>query len=211
MSDEELLALAADIVDLTETAQQVLLGEMSYRRLDMPLVAVEAPNPSDPPPLRPWASSVHPDAGAVEASNTGALDEDNLPSEFTWKTTLCECDGPEQALQIRAVLGQAGIESWVEQRGSRYALDMSNLRVLVAADQIDLAREIASRPIPQEIIDQCAEEAPAFETPNCPKCGAEDPVLEGADPVNTWLCEACGAQWTDPVQGMEAVPEPLLR
>jgi ribosomal protein L37AE/L43A len=41
-------------------------------------------------------------------------------------------------------------------------------------------------------------EVPDFEPPVCPKCGAEDPLLESVDPLNTWLCEICGEQWTDP-------------
>ena len=41
---------------------------------------------------------------------------------------------------------------------------------------------------------------PEFEAPKCPKCGAEDPVLESVEPTNTWLCEACGKRWTEPAQ-----------
>jgi len=204
MSDEELLELAAVIVDLTETAQQVLRGEMNYRRLDLPSTAVDAPNPSDPPALRRWASSVDRDAGPVESSS---LDEDNLSREFTWKTTLCECEDRKQAWQIYEVLRQAGVESWIEQPGSRYSLESSYPRVLVAADQLDEAREIAARPVPQEIIELSQIDLPQFEAPKCPKCGAEDPVLESVEPTNAWLCEACGAQWADPVEGGEAETE----
>jgi ribosomal protein L37AE/L43A len=204
MSDEELLELAAAIVDLTETAQQVLRGEMNYRRLDLPSTAVDAPNPSDPPALRRWASSVDRDAGPVESSS---LDEDNLSREFTWKTTLCECEDRKQAWQIYEVLRQAGVESWIEQPGSRYSLESSYPRVLVAADQLDEAREIAARPVPQEIIELSQIDLLQFEAPKCPKCGAEDPVLESVEPTNAWLCEACGAQWADPVEGGEAETE----
>jgi hypothetical protein len=188
MSDVELLELATDIVDLTETAQQVLRNEMNYRRLDVPRVAAEAPNISDPPALRRWASSVDSDAGSVESATSGALDEDSLPKEFTWKTMLCECDDRKQAWQIYEVLRQAGIESWIEQPGSRYSLEFSYPRVLVAADQLDDARQIAARPIPREIIDLSEMDFPQFEAPKCPKCGAEDPVLESVEPTNAWLC-----------------------
>jgi uncharacterized Zn finger protein len=41
-------------------------------------------------------------------------------------------------------------------------------------------------------------DVPEFVLPKCPKCGAEDPVLEGADPVNTWRCETCGKLWSEP-------------
>jgi transposase-like protein len=68
----------------------------------------------------------------------------------------------------------------------------------VAADQLEEAREVASRPIPQAIVEQSRMQIPEFELPRCPGCGAEDPLLESADPVNAWLCESCGRQWTDP-------------
>jgi ribosomal protein L37AE/L43A len=77
----------------------------------------------------------------------------------------------------------------------------------VAADQLDLAHEIVSRPIPQEILDHFAEEVPAFEAPKCPKCGAEDPVLESAEPTNSWLCEVCGKQWAEPQENADTEPE----
>jgi transposase-like protein len=71
----------------------------------------------------------------------------------------------------------------------------------VAADQLEEAREIAARPIPQEIVELSQMEVPEFEPPKCPQCGAEDPVLEGAEPVNAWLCEVCGKQWTESPEG----------
>jgi ribosomal protein L37AE/L43A len=129
--------------------------------------------------------------------------ESNFPHDYTWKTQLCECDGLEEAWQISEVLKQAGIESWIERPGSRrYSVvpDASmegDLQVLVAADQLDQARAIAARPIPQEIVEQSKMQAPEFEPPVCPVCGAGDPVLEDVDPFNTWKCEACGKEWTE--------------
>jgi hypothetical protein len=124
------------------------------------------------------------------------LDEEADAKEFTWKTLLCECDSKEQALAICQALTKAGIENWYERPGSRAGV--WGPRVAVAADQLDEAREIAARPIPQDVIDDFGTEAPEFVPPKCPKCGAEDPVLESAEPTNTWLCEACGEQWTEP-------------
>jgi hypothetical protein len=185
IGDGELLELAADFVDLTETAQQVLRSEMRNRGLDEPRAAGDTRTNSDRPGPPRWASSVDPDAGANG--------EDDLPREFTWKTTLCECDDREQAWQIHEVLKRAGIESWIERPGSGIVYP----RVLVAADQLDEAREIAARPVPREIVDELRQEPPEFEPPKCPKCGAEDPVLESVEPANAWLCEACGKQWTE--------------
>jgi tRNA(Ile2) C34 agmatinyltransferase TiaS len=80
---------------------------------------------------------------------------------------------------------------------------LSYPRVVVAADQLEQAREIAARPIPQEIIDEFNAPPEEYKPPVCPKCGAEDPVLESADPVNSWLCESCGEQWSDPAEAAD--------
>ena len=200
MLDGELEELADSFGDLTETAQQALRNEMKNRGLDEPGVAKK-------PPKRPEASGDSRWAGSVDPDGAASHEEGAPPAEYTWKTLLCECDDKEQAWQIREMLQRAGIESWVEQPGSRYSFGISSPRVVVAADQIDEAREIASRPIPQEIVDRFRAEAPEFEAPLCPSCGAEDPVLEGADPANSWLCEACGAQWSDPAEIPDGIPE----
>ena len=197
ISDEELQELAADFVDLTETAQQVLRNEMKNRGLDEPQAAGEAPKSSIRPTAPQWDRPDNPDAGDFQSNATDGNEEHDSPREYTWKTTLCACDDREQARQIYEVLKRAGIESWVEQPRSRYSMDIGSPRVLVAADQLDEAREIAARPIPQEIVDQFRMDVPEFEAPKCPKCGAEDPVLEGVDPFNSWLCETCGKQWTE--------------
>jgi hypothetical protein len=85
-------------------------------------------------------------------------------------------------------------------------LDLRTPRILVAADQLEQARDIAKRPIPQEIIEQSQMKAPEFEAPVCPKCGAPDPLLESVDPVNTWLCEACEHEWTESAHGLPEGP-----
>jgi ribosomal protein L37AE/L43A len=194
ISDGELEELAADYADLTEIAQQLLRSEMLSRALGDPQAPPVAKVSSYPPQPSQWASSVDPDSGGSQSDDTG--DQEDGPHDFTWKTLLCECEKREQAWQIFEVLKRAGIKSWVEAPSVRWGIGYP--RVLVAADQLDEAREVAARPIPQEIVDQFKIEVPAFEAPRCPKCGAEDPVLESADPENAWLCESCGKQWMDP-------------
>ena len=205
MSDGELEELAADIVDLTETAQQVLRTELRNRGLREPGTAGETWRSSDRLAARRWAGSVDPDTGEIESGGQDGDKEGNLPPEFTWKTLLCECDDRAQAWQIYEVLRLAGIESWIEGPGSRRSA--GEPRVIVAADQLEEAREIAARPIPQEIVELSQMEMPEFEPPNCPLCGAEDPVLESVEPVNAWLCETCGKQWTEPLEGANEGPE----
>ncbi|MGP8173766.1 MAG: hypothetical protein ACLP7O_04360 [Terracidiphilus sp.] len=193
ISDEELQELAGDFVDLTETAQQVLRNEMRNRGLDEPRAASEASKSSNRPAAPRWDRPGNPDPGDIQSDAAGEGEEDDLPREYTWKTPLCECESREKAWQLREVLRRAGIDSWTD----RYLVEEGYIRVTVAADQLEEALEIASRPIPQEIIDQSKMEMPEFEPPKCPNCGARDPVLEGVDPFNTWQCEQCGKEWTE--------------
>jgi hypothetical protein len=179
--DGELLELAADAGDLTEVAQRVLAEEMQRRKLSLE-------RPSEPTRAEPHAAG---DLDADALVYDGAAEADG-PHEFTWKTLLCECNEYEEAWQISAALRRAGIDSWIQ--GTR---SLSYPRVVVAADQLDQARAIIARPIPQDIVDESKTKVPEYEPPVCPTCGADDPVLESADPVNAWECEQCGARWTD--------------
>jgi hypothetical protein len=189
MSDGELLDLDAQLTDLTDVAQQVLRDEMKKRKLSAPRPADHAPKPSER--IAPW------DRDNESSTDDAESDQSDQPCEFTWKTFLCECSNGEEAAPIRLALWRAGIESWIEGPGFKVSMDILNPRILVAADQLDQARQIIAQPIPQSIVDECKIETPEFEFPVCPKCGAEDPVLESADPVNSWLCEECGARWTE--------------
>jgi ribosomal protein L37AE/L43A len=216
-SEGELLELARDFGDLTETAQQILRSEMRSRGLGDPenpksvtaLQSAQTEPPQPPLALRnaPSDSADETALGAFGARapelvpdtpDTG--DEADGPHEYTWKTPLCECDSTEQARQLVDVLRQAGIDSWVEHPGATYrygSRDNAYPRVLVAADQLDQARLIAAKPIPREIVDEEKEEVPEFVEPKCPKCGSDDVVLEGVDPANIWRCEQCDEQWTE--------------
>ena len=232
LSDDELRDLAADLADLTETAQQALRAEMQSRGLrlaaDAPLVATNAPVASNAPLTAPAkyetsapiqnrtgnASSFFarqpqlvPDSSVPDTPDAGA--EPDGPVDYTWKTPLCDCDTPLQARELSEALKQAGIESWIEApgTGSRYAnFSLASPRVLVAADQLDQARAIAAQPIPRQIIDDAQTEIPDYQPPTCPKCGASDPILEGVDPTNSWRCEQCGQRWSDPIPTDPATP-----
>lgn len=210
MSDGQLYELAEDFADLTPTAQQVLCDEMKLRRLDDPLAPQSF---ADPPTSGASAGSNYDSITRRAAIALGdqapdlVLDDGEAerevagPVEYTWKTLLCECDSQEQAWQIREVLRRAGIESWIRGPGhySHYRdFDLTNPRILVAADQLDQARDVIARPIPQDVVEasQMTDEA-EYQPPVCPKCGAADPTLESADPVNEWKCESCGAEWAD--------------
>jgi hypothetical protein len=199
--DGELLELAAVSADLTEIAQRVLRDEMQRRKLSLP--QPNGPRPGEPRRNESFEAA---DRRQIKAAADRDADTDvDGPRDYTWKVNLCEYTDPEQAYQIYMTLERAGIQSWVERRfpGS---IDLGGPRIAVAADQLDQARAVLAQPIPQDIIDESMLKVPEYEPPACPECGAEDPMLESADPVNAWECEQCGAQWTDAAEDAPAEP-----
>jgi hypothetical protein len=204
MSDDELLHLAADFSDLTEAAKQVLRDEMRNRHLSDPEAGADRSIPGSQNALRsePIRANECDDTSvlAQQAASRlvpGSSDSDQgdqASADFTWKTVLCECETTEQAQQLAQSLYTAGLDSWV-QEAREYGLRYT--RVLVAADQLDQARQIAARPIPQEIIDDSMTEPSEFDLPHCPQCGSDEVVLEGVDPANQWRCERCERVWSD--------------
>jgi hypothetical protein len=195
MSDGELLELGESRADLTEVAQQVLRDEIRKRGLDEKKPA-EAVKFADRDAVVHWESPRYRDM-AREPSDGGGV-----PQEFTWKTLLCECESTQEAWQVSETLRRAGIESWVTR--SMAAWDASGPRVQVAADQLEQAQAVMASPIPQDVVEESQSKVPEFELPECPICGAADPVLESVDPVNAWVCESCGAEWSDPEEATEA-------
>jgi len=209
-TDEELLALAADFEDLTEIAQAVLRDEMRKRKLDEP----ESTNEGGTAKRTPTRSMGGFESGVIFGRWNQAVSEQNrefepeansdgnsedIPVEYTWKTLLCECEEREQAWQIAEVLRRVGIASWIDGPRSQNSYDVRRPRVLVAADQLEEARVVLAKPIPQDVIDQSRVKVEDFVPPSCAKCGAPDPLLESVEPANTWRCENCGAQWSDPI------------
>jgi hypothetical protein len=205
IGDGLLEELAAQFSDLTKMAQQILRDELRHRGMNEPGQGNDADKGATwMPPAR---------RGAVEARSDAGLDLDgqddgeDVAVEFTWKTLLCETETRAEAWQIYEMLRRAGIESWIDARASSYSQGLVNPRVMVAADQLDTARAIAAGPVPPDIVAASTAPIEEFELPRCPACGAEDPVLESAEPVNTWRCEACDAEWTDPAETADQEPQ----
>lgn len=198
MSDGELLELAEKPEDLTEVAQQVLRDEMKRRRL-------EKRKPSVVPSRASFDESAHVDVAGGPFNDFHALpsefedsEEEEPGPEYTWKVLLRDCETNEHAWQLFETLKRHGIESWVTQV-SPYSTDVGGPQVHVAADQLEQAQAIAAQPIPADIVEASQAVIPEFELPMCPRCGSkEGAILESADPVNSWVCEACGAEWSDP-------------
>ncbi len=194
MGDGELLELSEHPEDLTEVAQQVLRDEITKRRLDEPPAQPETAKINGPAAVH-WESMTGPSPSSADEQSEGGDEE----HEYTWKVMLAECDSQERAWQLSEALRRAGIENWIKRYNPFTQFETTGPSVLVAADQLEPARAIAALPIPQDIIEESQLKVPEFVLPTCPACGStEDVVLESADPVNSWVCDACGAEWNDP-------------
>jgi hypothetical protein len=202
MGDIEIRELAAGIDDLTDVARQVLRDEMKKRGLSEKHANAAQNQEPDPRDSGPW------DYVASSSKDSSAEEDDDAPHEFTWKTLLCECESQEEARLLTETLKEAGVDSWIE--APTYLTVITDSRVMVAADLLERAVEIAARPIPQSVIDESKQDVPEFEAPKCPKCGEEDPTLESVDPSNTWLCESCGNTWTEPAVDATQKPATAL-
>ena len=208
MYDDELINLVADKEDLTDIARQVLDLELKKRGLgDLSHAgpAHEAPEPKHE--RRAALLGNQGGASQIVLDHRARLNE--APLEYSWKTVLCECESTEQAQQLSEFLKLAGIDSWIDDpnASSRFkGFENPTPRVLVAADQLEQAREVAANPIPKEIVEDPKFVAPEFEMPKCPHCGAGDPALEGVNPFNSWRCEGCGHQWTESEEKPAADP-----
>jgi hypothetical protein len=193
MYDGELVRLAHQYADLTDVARQVLRDEMLKRGLG---------DPAKPDEVQQDSGRLRFERGfEIDGDASGSDVEDGERAhEYTWKTDLCECENEEQAWQISRVLDRAGIDCWVRDTGRGFvasSLDLTNIRIVVAADQLEEARKIIAQPIPQEIIDESQVEVPPYVIPTCPACGDPDPTLLEDEKANCWSCEVCGKEWTE--------------
>jgi hypothetical protein len=207
VTDGQLLELAETYSDLTEIAQPILRDEMKKRGLGEPQEVLQPP--PDPCDKKVTFGRIAPRFSNSDSSDD-TLEGDGHAEplhEYTWKTDLCECATAEETWQVREVLRFAGIDMWVNRPSSLFG--SQTIKILVAADQLDEARAVLARPIPQDIIDQSKAPVEDFVTPTCPKCGAPDPILDSIDPVNTWSCDVCGATWSDPATDNAASSEPV--
>jgi hypothetical protein len=144
-----------------------------------------------------WEQGMEEDAENEPDEAASAVKE---KPELTWKTPLCDCETAEEALQLAAALRLKGVDAWAEGPRTSMRWDLRFNRVVVAADQLELARQIATEPIPAEVVreqQEESEEEPEYMPPVCPVCQAQDPVLESVKPTNHWFCEDCGHRWAE--------------
>lgn len=186
MSDPELLLLARDTSELTETAQQALAQEISRRRLK---VEPEAP-PAPPPPNSPDSQ----------------YDEDRELVEICTVWSLAD------ALQVQTLLDGAGIPFYmgpekatgVDAVTSNFANGVS---VKIMSIGLPWARqamqhyEPANEPGPKQQEDLGELQV------RCPRCNSTEVIFERLDVEAgaadrsaakfEWTCEACGHKWED--------------
>ena len=163
MGDGELEELDADKADLTEMAQQVLRDELKKRGLD----SSRAESPWSQIELRAlWRSSGV--LAAMRRRARRAPKTSDRRSGVHLEDAAVRMRRQGRGWQIREVLRQAGIESWIEVPGSRDGHEYGNPRIVVAADQLEKALEIISQPIPQEIVEQSKMQVPDYVPPVCP-------------------------------------------
>lgn len=171
--DKELLALARDMSDLTETAQEVLRAEIAHRRLDLP----------------PQVSGLAADAAVDDTTSRNRFGS-VAPEDCVW-----EFAENEDALAAGEALRAAGIECEVI-LPSAERFDWRAPRLAVVPEDIARATAILSQPIPEEfkILVRTRDQ---FVVPICPGCGAADPLLESIEPTNQWRCEVCDRVWLE--------------
>lgn len=204
MYDDELINLAHDAQDLTDTARQALDMELKKRGLGD--LSNARPARITPEPRRERrAALLGNQGGAPQLILDYRTPQDTEPPlEYTWKTLLCECESMVQAQMLREFLRRGGVESWMDGQSTGFrhkGVEFPNPKVLVAADQLGQARAIMANPIPKSIFEELKTDMPEFQSPKCPHCGIGDPALEGVDRFNSWRCESCGYQWTDEEEG----------
>ena len=209
MGDQELKELGDDYSSLTEMAQQILRDELRKRNLPDPATASEVAQKTssgDPRTSGNWERlhSLTPDGlrdadSPVDAESDEANEGEGASGyrAYTWKTRLQTFATAEDAWMANEVLKQSGIESWLQV--PRSAMDPTVPMIQVAADDLERAAAVLAKPIPEEIRSAANANVEDFELPRCPRCGAEDPLLEATDPVNQWSCEACGHTWKDEI------------
>jgi hypothetical protein len=174
--DEELLALARGMSDLTEMAQEALRGEISRRGLK----ASSSPEHAEP----------------------RVLSEDDLADLRAFATLApAECvfvyeDG-RGASAASLALQEAGIQSIVLQPDGSWA-DARGPRVVVAPEDAEGAARVLSQPLAERFRREVEESVPEeFDVPQCPKCGSHETLLEAVDPANQWRCDDCGHDWLE--------------
>jgi ribosomal protein S27AE len=178
MGDIELLELRAAEGDLTELAQGVLRDELKRRRL--------------------WDTPT-PDELAVEAKDSDRDESGGLLEDLSLGgVTVREFDTVGEANLAGYVLDLAGIHAVTVDQSGKFDLRLPSVRV--APEDAQKAATILAQPISADVRGdyEAMQSLPDFEAPVCPRCSSGEGMLEAFEPMNQWLCGACGHRWQDP-------------
>jgi hypothetical protein len=172
--DDELIEMGRGMADLTDTAQEVLKGELTRRGLKV--------------------------AAAGKPVETRVLNEDDLADMRAYaESAPLECifdfENERAVTAAYYALTAEGIEAIVVSGGARP--DRRGPRVVVTPKDAERAAAILSRPSAEELKVEAEEAFAGFDLPKCPACGGAETLLESADPVNQWRCDQCGHIWLE--------------
>jgi hypothetical protein len=172
--DGELKALGQDMSELTASAQEILMAEISRRELTIA------------PAAKPVEARVFTDEEMSDMRSYAAL----APAEC-----IFEFEDDRGASAAYYALTMADIEAIVLS-GQSTKGDVRGPRVVVTPKDAERAAAILSQSLEAEL-RPVADEAEEFALPRCPACGGEETLLESADPVNQWRCDDCGEVWLE--------------
>jgi DNA-directed RNA polymerase subunit M/transcription elongation factor TFIIS len=187
MTDEELLSIAREALALTDSARQVLVGEMSKRGLAQPAI----PPPTKIPETQPDSPYVE-DRELVEICSVWSLSDAIQLQTSLDRAGIPFYMGPEKAIAVDAVTSNfvEGVSVQIMCVGLPWALQA--LREYEPKDEP-----------PQEAAEQWKD---AFA--RCPKCSSPEVVFErlsqesldnGTSAARSfeWRCDSCGHHWRD--------------
>jgi hypothetical protein len=214
--DGELEKVAGEAYELSDLARELLKTELQKRRLSVDLAehafvpVKKALEPGDPPEEDPL------EADGTQQALPDAESEGDTDGMVTIRTYR---DLPE-ALLAKGSLDSAGMKcALVDDNVVRmdwfWSNAMGGVKVLVNREDVMVAEEILTQPIPEHFDVSGVGE---YEQPKCPKCGSLDinfrelqssaylsMALSVPIPFHrrAWRCHSCDVEWED-----DGMPDP---
>ena len=192
MNDDELLALAGDVSEMTDVARQALAQEMSQRR------------------LKPEAKAPTP-----KVKNSNSEDEDPYAQQHEL-VDICTVWSLADARKLQALLDEEGVPFYIGPEKATTADAVTSnfakgLTVQVMRVGLPWAQRALERFTPADAPGPKEPEEPDGDLAiHCPKCHSTDVIFnqlaDGSDAsVDNerfdWTCASCGTQWED--EGVE--------
>ncbi len=227
MSDEELLALVPQSLELTPFAQQALAGEVRQRGIKVEVAVGDkppAPHRFRPPDsFRPGAAELLPkrdlerrqptETASVDSDSDEDLSEQNHAYDEDRKLVdLLTVYSVRDALKMQSLLDDAGIPFFIgPEKATGVDQVTSDFSQGLEVKVMQIGRTWAStalrnRYFPKDF-PETEEEEESKEIPmRCPRCHSEEVVFVGGNSPEMsetslekfkWVCDACGNRWED--------------